>query len=83
MKKPNFSVNVMSRKVEPVVTGVNGVQQKTSRLNAALAAFKNKVDESGIMFDYRDKQYFLNKSERARMKTKRSAIRRRKFERAE
>ena len=73
----NIKVRTMAQVRDPNEAGLSVVVRGDSphEFMKALRKFKRKVNESGIIQDYRDKQYYEKPSDKKR-KAKKQAIRR-------
>lgn len=73
----NFKVRTMAQVRDPKEAGLSVQVRGDSphEFMKALRKFKRKVNESGIMQDYKDRQYYEKPSDKKR-KAKKQAIRR-------
>ena len=73
----NIKVRTMAQVRDPKEAGLSVVVKGDSphEFMKALRKFKRKVNESGIIQDYRDKQYYEKPSDKKR-KAKKQAVRR-------
>ena len=73
----NYKVRTMAQVRDPKEAGLSVQVRGDSphEFMKALRKFKRKVNESGIIQDYRDKQYYEKPSDKKR-KAKKAAIRR-------
>ena len=73
----NFKVRSMAQVKDPSELGLSVVVRGNgpNDFMKALRKFKRKVSESGIIQDYRDKQYYEKPSDKRR-KAKKAAVRR-------
>ena len=73
----NYKVRTMAQVRDPKEAGLSVTVRGDSphEFMKALRKFKRKVSESGVIQDYRDKQYYEKPSDKKR-KAKKAAIRR-------